>query len=536
MEPPVTQQVDENQLVEFGFKSLLARNFEVAAEAAERALKANRSFSDAWVLLCSALIQLGSADDLRALEDALEAIKPDDDARLPLTVELARACARRGQAFRAVELADSVSTDPGLTPANHDALGTTYTLAGLFEKSLAYSQKAVDASPSNPLYLYSHALTLRYLGRLAEAEVALDTVIRRQPDHCLSYFTRADLKKWSASNNHINALQSLLKNGKFKPQEERQLQFALFKELHDCRRFDEAWIALERGNESMRQECPYPRESKKLAALASLETFNGILPNAAATVTEGPMPIFIIGLPRSGTTLVERILSQHPLVQAMGETQGIPLALRESLELRLHEDISSEAVKRCVGLNWSNLRDTYLKNIGHLSGSKRFCTDKLPHNYEFVGQILQAFPEAKIVNLQRNPMDSLFGAYKILFGTNSYLWSYGQNELAEAYHLYRMLTEGWRARFPENFVDVSLEGLVADPEVSIRKLLSNLGLEFHQECLFPEKAQSGVSTASSVQVRSPINSSGIGVWKAYEDKLNVLHNHLERLGYVDLKS
>jgi hypothetical protein len=132
-------------------------------------------------------------------------------------------------------------------------------------------------------------------------------------------------------------------------------------------------------------------------------------------------------------------------------------------------------------------------------------------------------------------MDSLFGAYKVLFGEGSYLWSYKLEDLAQAYKLYRQITDHWRRELGESFVDVTLENLIANPDAEIRRLLARVGLDFHEACLAPHTAKGGVSTASSSQVRQPINNQGVGAWRKYAGGFEPLRQKLEAAGFVDAK-
>jgi hypothetical protein len=171
--------------------------------------------------------------------------------------------------------------------------------------------------------------------------------------------------------------------------------------------------------------------------------------------------------------------------------------------------------------------------VKYLSGSTPYFTEKLPLNCNYVGAIKTAFPDARIIHLRRAPMDALFGAYKILFGRGSYLWSYTQDGLAEAYDFYRQIMDKWRSLLGEELIEVSLESLIANPEREIRILLDRAGLPFEAACLEPHKVSGGVATASTSQVRSPINAQGIGAWKKYASGLEPLRARLQQFGYVD---
>lgn len=523
----------QQQLISEGFMALTQGQLVQAAQAAEEILHYRRGFGDAWVLLCSALIKMESHDDLRALEDALTAIPANDPARLPLNVELTRVLARRGRCARAVAQANILSERLDLAAEHHEALGSAYGISALFEKSLHHATKAIEMEPNNPNYLYSFGLSLRYAGQLSHSERVFDQVIASNPYHSLSYFSRADLKRWSVDDNHIEEIQQIKDQPALTVLGQAQLQFALFKELDDCKAYEKAWEALAAGCELVSQTIQYPTIVRREAAQKSVDVFRGIFPSAAEPVPNCPTPVFIVGLPRSGTTLVERILARHSDVVSMGETQAFPLAFRDSLAIPEDCLIDKNIIEQSASTNWTSLRDRYVESVDYLRGQRRYCIDKLPHNYEFVGHIMQAFPNARIINLTRNPLDSLFGAYRILFGAGSYQWSYDQANLAEAYRVYRLLIDGWRTAYGKKFIDVSLTSLIDNSEFEIRQLLAKLDLDFEPACLSPEKSGGGVSTASSVQIRSPINRSGVDVWRNYAHYLEPLRRELEADGFVD---
>lgn len=519
-------------LLQHGQVCLKSGDFPAAADAAQALLKSDPRSVEGWVLLCSALIRMGSIDDDRALADALSVIPVTHPVHPLLAVERCRVLANRGRCGEAVELARMVETHVRLTARQHDILSNTYTTCGLFDEAYRHSLLAVEGLPDDAAAIYNKAFSLRNLGRIEEAVTDFSRLVKKWPNHSLGYFSLADSKRWSSEENHIAQIEAALQSGQISDDDRPRLNYALFKEAHDVGDYSKAWSALTTGARQAHARAPYLLQERKAYTDALIRFFND---EVKTTEPDGsaPTPIFIVGLPRSGTTLVERIFSAHPDVTDMGETHGFALAIRDAVGAPRFGDLDVGIVNRFAQADWGKVAEYYLSSLSYRKPSTRFFTEKLPHNYHLVGAMKRAFPHARIVHLRRAPMDSLFGAYKVLFGQSSYLWSYRFEDLAAAYKMYRKLTDHWRALLGEGFTEIILEQLIADPEPRIRELLRSTGLDFHPDCLSPHQASGGVSTASSAQVRQPINSQGVAAWRKYADGFEPLRKLLEADGFVD---
>ena len=503
-----------------------------AADFAQAVLRAAPHHPDAWVMLCAALMRMGSADDDRALADALSAIPVTHPAHSMLAVERTRVLAKRGRYGEAVELANLLASQIRLSPRQHDILSSTYSTAGLFEKGLSHSEMAAATLGNDPSAAYNRALALRHMGRIGDAVDAFESLLAAMPTHALAFLTLADCRRWTREHNHIAGIESALMAPGLAPEDAARLKYALFKEAHDIGEYGRAWQALTDGAGLVNQRTPYKRAERTAFTEFLIDHFRGGL-DAPPADGPAPVPIFIVGLPRSGTTLVERIFSAHPDVTDMGETHGFSLSMRDAAGLTRFGELDFDTMQKLGNVDWSEVGQRYLRTLDYRKPVTRFFTEKLPHNYHLVGAMRRAFPQARFVHLRRAPMDSLFGAYKILFGEESYLWSYRFEDLAHAYGLYRRITDHWRCELGASFVDLTLEELIADPEPHIRQLLARTGLEFHADCLSPHTARGGVSTASSTQVRQPINSQGVGAWRRYAEGFVPLRRMLEADGFVD---
>jgi hypothetical protein len=241
----------------------------------------------------------------------------------------------------------------------------------------------------------------------------------------------------------------------------------------------------------------------------------------------------VFGLPRSGTTITERVLASHSQVRALGETPALLVAMKKAAGLARADLFEAQHVAATAAADFAEVARIYQACLAFKAEGAAMITDKLPQNYEHVGAMRLAFPNASLVHVRRAPMDSLFGAHKLLFGEGGYHWSYRLEDLACAYRCYRKIMAHWRASLGEAIFTITLEQLIAEPEAQIRALLAHCGLPFEEACLSPHEAKGGVSTASASQVRKPLNADGVGAWRRYARQLEPLRAMLEDDGFVD---
>jgi hypothetical protein len=240
-------------------------------------------------------------------------------------------------------------------------------------------------------------------------------------------------------------------------------------------------------------------------------------------------PIFIVGLPRTGTTLTERILSSHSQVESVGETLFMQMVLRRESGVESVERMTPAMIETAAGKDMERIGAGYLDAVRYRLGTKPMFIDKYPENFLYLGFIAKALPNAHIVHLRRNPMDACFAMYKQVF-TWAYKFSYSLEGLGRYYVAYDRLVRHWRATLGSRFIEVEYEALVAAQESQTRALLERLGLGFEQACLDFEKNVTASTTASSVQVREKIHTRSVDRWRHFERHLAPLRAHLERAG------
>jgi hypothetical protein len=242
-----------------------------------------------------------------------------------------------------------------------------------------------------------------------------------------------------------------------------------------------------------------------------------------------PSPIFVLGQPRTGTTLVERVISSHSRVHSAGELQQFGLAVRRLGNYRNPKRFTRELFELAAELEPSKLGGLYLQTTRKMRGNTPHFVDKLPQNYFYIPLILAALPNAKIVHLVRDPMDACFASFKQLFA-DAYLHSYEQREIARHHARYRRLMQRYRERFPGRFFDISYEATARDLEPNARALIEYLELPWEDACLEFHQQEGAVSTASAVQVREPAHTRSIGRWRRYEKHLQPMMEELESAG------
>jgi hypothetical protein len=239
--------------------------------------------------------------------------------------------------------------------------------------------------------------------------------------------------------------------------------------------------------------------------------------------------IFVVGQPRTGTTLVERIITSHSQVHSAGELRQFGMSIRRLCDYREPKRYSARLVEQAAGIDSEKLGAAYLVTTRKVRGDRPRFVDKLPSNFLHIPLILKALPNAKIVHLQRNPMDAAFASFKQLFA-DAYPHSYEQREMARHHARYRRLMALWRERFPGRFFDIAYEDVARDLEPHARDLIRYLELPWEDACLQFHALSGAVTTASAVQVRQPAHTRSIGRWRHYEKQLQPMRGTLEAYG------
>jgi tetratricopeptide (TPR) repeat protein len=430
-----------------------------------------------------------------------------------------------------IHLGDVLSAIAALKEMEADAEGDAawlgriseaYSQCGDFDAAERCASAAMDLDSESASLQYALSSALIATGKLEQAEVLLDGLIASNPRDYDAYYNRATLRRQTPDNNHVDAIRKAIDETAQDPMSAVGLNYALAHELEDLGRHEESFVALKKGADARRAMMAY-RVEKDIATMARIaEVFDTEFFAQARNGCDDQGPIFVLGLPRSGTTLVDRILGAHPEVESLGELNDFPLSLTA-----LCRTIPGpgDLVSKAAGLNMRDLGEAYLHRIRQRGKGGRLFIDKAPANFLYIGLVAAALPTAKIIHLSRNPIDNAFGMYKALFRMG-YPFSYNFDDLAKYMRAKSRLMTHWHAMLPGRIIEVHYEDIVADQEAQTRRLLSEVGLAWNPACLDFHKNTSPTATASAAQVRRPIYTSSVNRWRRYETQLAPLINAL----------
>jgi tetratricopeptide (TPR) repeat protein len=426
---------------------------------------------------------------------------------------------RDGEAADAARKAAALAPGDALTL---DTIGCVLARLGDHAGSLDPFTAAVAAEPGNLEYRYNLAAARGFTGRVDQARADYETILVAEPGNARAHYALAILSRQTAQANHVPRLQAALAQAG-RPDDALRIRYALAKELEDVGEAAEAFRHLSAANADHKRAIGYDF-GHDAAIFDAIEALfgrgEGTL--AAGAGNPDPAPIFIVGMPRTGTTLVDRILSSHPDVGSAGELQAMPLAVKQLAGTTSRTVIDPQTIAASGGIAPAAIGDAYLARASHHrpAGTPRF-TDKLPANFLYVGHIARALPQARIVCLRRNPMDTVWSNYKNLFASQSayYAYSYDVMDTARYYARFDRLMALWESLWPGRVLQLSYEALVADQEAQTRRLLAHCGLAWDAACLSFHENSAPVATPSAAQVRRPLNAEGVGKWRRHGEAL-----------------
>lgn len=498
-----------------------------AAALCDQFIAANPGKSIGWFRLGQIRQMNCDFDGMLDCARQVIAIMPDSPAGYLQEIDALIHAGRADEAVLKIAAQEKSSKDDVQTL---NQLADFYTHAGQFEAAGRCYQRTRDLWPTEPKVLYNCAASAIALGRLDEAEDLFNQVLDIDPDDYDACYNRATLRRQTADNNHIEQLLSCIEGGIKNPAGEVQVYYALAKEYEDIGEYKKSFACLTKGADRRNNMLRYDVAEDVDAMAAIKQAMSGDFFAGGITVEDGPGPIFIMGLPRSGTTLVDRILSSHNAVESLGEINDFALSLMSEIG---PSNGKLDLIAKSVHMDFDRLGAKYLSSIRARNGNAAYLIDKTPANFLYIGLIARALPNARILHIRRNVMDSCYAMYKTLFRMG-YPFSYSLDNLARYYAAYAGLMRHWQDMLPGRVYDIDYEDLVQNPEQVSRDIVARCGLDWQAECLDFHLNKSPSATASAAQVRRPINQESVEKWRAYSDELQPLKKALEAAG-IELK-
>lgn len=402
-------------------------------------------------------------------------------------------------------------------------------MAGCHEEAIESYRKALEIDESKVAAITSIAHLLKTIGRHDEAVAKYRESIVRDPAYTEAFWSLANLKTYDFEDSEIEMMEGLLADEGLKDESRVHLHNALGFAYEAREDYDRAFSNFDQCCTNRRQaESHDPVQTEDLFDRTIAMFDEEFLRTRSGYGCDDDSPIFIVGLPRSGSTLLEQILSSHSKVEGTHELSDLSRVIQITRRETKQRSPFPEVCQSLEPADWLKIGEYYVERTQRFrSGSPHFI-DKNPNNFTSVGVIALALPGAKIINARRHPLDSCFGTYKQLFAQGQ-PFSYDLNELGEYYLQYRRLMDHWHEVLPGKVLDVQYEDVVADLETQVRRILEYCGLPFEDACLRFHETERAIKTASSEQVRRPIYSSSVNLWRNYEKHLGELIQVLEPL-------
>ena len=413
-----------------------------------------------------------------------------------------------------------------LDPKNNEAfvaLGTIYNKLAQYKDGINSYKKALKLNDNNARVYLSMGHALKTLGNRKECEDSYLKAIKLFPLSGEGYWSLANLKTYTFNENQIHAMKSAIKEDMHE-QEKIQMMFALGKAYESKKDFKESFKFYNDGNWMQRKTVEYNAEENSKSIDLTIDFFkqNKEKLNFDSGISSKD-PIFILGLPRAGSTLLEQILSSHSMIEGTEELHNIMTIGRR---IRTTND-SKNYLNNLLDLNKENISsygNMYIDETRWARKDNNFFIDKMPNNFPHIGLIKMILPNAKIIDARRNPLDGCFSCFKQYFAKGQH-FTYDLDDVARYYKDYLKIMKFWNNYFPDEIHTVCYENVINNPEQEVRLMLKYLGLDFEKSCMDFHKSSRPVKTASSEQVRQPIYKSGMNYWENYEDDLSTLVKH-----------
>jgi tetratricopeptide (TPR) repeat protein len=510
-------------------KAAHAGNWTTVDNCAREILRLDKRNPEGWFL--TGLLEKAAGRNQQAVAAFSKSIQLDAK-RYDAAIELASLCQVFLRHREAVALLKGYEPRLSNSPYYLDLAATIYTRLGLHDKAWPLYRKANELQPGIDRFQAKLAACAVNVGKIEQARALYKGLLARHPGHQRNHYELSRLET-AQDSTHIERMKEVLHASSLPAEKNIFLFYAIAKELEDLEQWEEAFDFYRQGGEAAAGVAA----KTGYDVAGDIELIDRIISVcdsgwlASDPVKAGPdkpdkTPVFVVGLPRTGTTLTERIVASHTHVESADETFFMQIAIRRASGLASKEEMSPEIMEAAAKKPIEQIAKAYLDAVDYRLGGWPMFIDKYPFNFLYLGFIAKAFPHAKIIHLRRNPMDTCFAMYKQSY----FRQAYTLEDLGGYYLAYDRLCRHWKEVLPGRVIEVEYEAMVSDPEGQIPALLDQLGLDFEPACLDFHLNASPSATASKVQVREKAHTRSVNKWKNWEMQLQPLKALLEEAG------
>ena len=490
--------------------------FEKAMIEFEKALSLNSNYIDAHKKLGDVFIHLDRYEEsIKCYRHAIKILPSDLESHVKIGTALQRQ-GRFEDALFALKNAQKIKPD---CPETLHKISLSLQKQGRLEESIATLKKILSNDPDDSNAHNNIGALLKDQGKFSDAISAFNKALALNPNHAMAHRNLSELKTYSSLDSQVKDMEKLYANQELEENSLCNLCFALAKVYEDLDNLDQTFKYLQQGNILRKKLLSYDIGQDEIL----FESLRKASPNIRKSTLANPPdinshePIFILGMPRSGTTLIEQIISCHSKVFGAGE-------------LTFFSDYGptiATGIREVSPGSLLKLREKYLQKIKTKAPNVRFITDKAPHNFLFIGLILSVFPESKIIHVKRSAAATCWSNYKHYFSGNGLAYSNNLDDLTRYYQLYKELMMFWDQIYGNQIYHIDYDQLTVDQEVQTRKLIKFLALDWEELCLSPHKNKRPVRTASQQQVTQPVYKGSSEQWRKFESFIGGAFDGLE---------
>ena len=507
--------------------ALARRQFKTAEDYCRKILTADPRNADAHLVLAMLAVETGQLLPAVKLLQRAAAFAPDNPEYLAQLGRVLIMLEKPDQAKLAAEKALALNPQDGITL---DTIGCIYSHIADHDKAIEPFTRATRANPANSDFHYNLALSQRFLGDFVGAEKSYENAIAADPACHKAHWSLAHLRRQTAQQNHIVRLETAIKQAHDNDEAKILLHNGLAKEHEDLGHFDTAFTHMISSKHLVRSKEPYSIEEDRKLFNEIIDTFSDDISTRSSSGVDSDQPIFVVGMPRTGTTLVERIISSHSAVHSAGELNNFGQQLSRLANTKSQQLLDLPTLREGARLDPATIGQAYLESVSPIAAKHTRFVDKMPPNFLNIGFIRRSLPKARIIIIRRNPMDTCLSNFRQLFSlehANYLRYSSDLLDTGRYFLLFDQLIRHWQDLYSGQILQLDYEQLIASQESETRRLINFCGLDWQDACLHFETNKSAVSTASSAQVRQPVYSTAVERWRHYEQHLQPLRQLLE---------